>query len=119
MSVTVLLVLGERANELIDELSMEHWFSSYIGTIQLPLHMCTMCLLASKARPPSHTMHTIFLILCLFLYISIRQSHAIIYNLEIHAHSFAPVSQSQHPMAEQLFHTSFVLHLLEPCNQNT
>ena len=31
MSVTVLLVLGERASELIDDLSMEHWFSSYIG----------------------------------------------------------------------------------------
>ena len=31
MSVTVLLVLGDRASQLVDELSMEHWFSSYIG----------------------------------------------------------------------------------------
>jgi hypothetical protein len=31
MSVTVLLVLGDRASKLVDELSMEHWFSSYIG----------------------------------------------------------------------------------------
>jgi hypothetical protein len=33
MSVTVLLVLGERASQLVDELSMEHWFSSYIDLL--------------------------------------------------------------------------------------
>ena len=31
MSVTVLLVLGEKAIKLVDELSMQQWFSSYIG----------------------------------------------------------------------------------------
>jgi WD40 repeat protein len=33
MSVTVLLVLGDRASKLVDELSMEHWFSSYIDLL--------------------------------------------------------------------------------------
>ena len=31
MSVTVLLVLGDRGRELVDRVSMEQWFSSYIG----------------------------------------------------------------------------------------
>ena len=35
MSVTVLLVLGERASTLVDEPNMEHWFSSYIGIIDI------------------------------------------------------------------------------------
>jgi hypothetical protein len=33
MSVTVLLVLGERASKLVDDLSMEQWFSSYIDLL--------------------------------------------------------------------------------------
>ena len=37
MSVTVLLVLGERASQLVDEQSMEQWFSSYIG---IHNHVC-------------------------------------------------------------------------------
>ena len=32
MSVTVLLVLGDRGREVVDEVSMEQWYSSYIGT---------------------------------------------------------------------------------------
>ena len=32
MSVTVLLVLGDRGRELVDRVSMEQWFSSYTGT---------------------------------------------------------------------------------------
>ena len=38
MSVTVLLVLGERGSELVNETTMEHWFSSYIGN-----DFCTLC----------------------------------------------------------------------------
>lgn len=41
MSVSCLLVLGEKAKGLVDGKTMEHWFSSYIGTysntIYLPL----------------------------------------------------------------------------------
>ena len=31
MSVSCLLVLGERAKGLVDDKTLEHWFASYIG----------------------------------------------------------------------------------------
>ncbi len=31
MSVSCLLVLGEKAKGLVDDIMLEHWFSSYIG----------------------------------------------------------------------------------------
>ena len=31
MSVSCLLVLGEKARDLVDARTTEHWFSSYIG----------------------------------------------------------------------------------------
>ena len=34
MSVSVLLVLGERGKDLVDELIVEQWFSSYIGKVE-------------------------------------------------------------------------------------
>lgn len=35
MSVSCMLVLGEKAKGLVDDRTMEHWFSSYIGILLL------------------------------------------------------------------------------------
>ena len=46
MSVSCMLVLGEKAKGLVDDRTTEHWFSSYIGKYGFSRASCTPDLLS-------------------------------------------------------------------------
>ena len=69
MSVSVLLVLGERGKGLVDDNSIEQWFSSYIGMcVQLiPKHMYMHARTHARTCKCTHT-HTHTMYVCMYVY---------------------------------------------------